>query len=73
MSEIDNHYLIFDRPHIYKCTCGYEVLMNVLDSRYFEKVYSKPENIKYLPCGHAVCAKKTINGKEQCVICLNKS
>ena len=61
------HHLVFDRPHIYKCTCGMVMMIFISEAEVKEKTLEHPKNIKYLPCGHAECA--LVNG--HCVICGN--
>lgn len=67
MNELDKHHLVFDRPHVYTCTCGY-VAYVFADGT--EKVAEGPKRkVEYLPCGHAVCAKTE---KFDCIICMMK-
>lgn len=67
MNELDKHYLVFDRPHIYKCSCGV-VMYWFPDGS--QKLAEKPKTkMEYLPCGHAVCAKMQ-DGR--CIICVMK-
>lgn len=64
MSEQQKHYLKFDRPHVYKCSCGFVVYL-LPDGT--EKVAEKPRGrVEYLPCGHAACAKTE---QFDCIIC----
>ena len=64
--ESDRHRLIYDRPHLYKYTCGMEVSMFVTSTELKESVVENPkEPVKYLECGHAACA---LEGGE-CVMC----
>lgn len=67
--EEDKHFLKFDRPHLYTCTCGMEYMMFVSDKGVTEKVLKYPKNVEYLPCGHAICAR---NEKGDCQICINR-
>ena len=64
-----NHWLKFDRPHIYKCSCGYvQVIFPIGDSNSYQ-ILERPKNkVEYMPCGHAVCARLE-NG--ECAICRN--
>jgi len=65
MSEIDKHYLKFDRPHIYKCTCG--VVAHLFPDG-TQKIMEMPKGkINYLACGHAACAKTE---QFDCIICV---
>lgn len=65
MSEMDKHYLKFDRPHIYECSCG--VVMYWLPDGTQELAEMPKGKIEYLPCGHAACAKT--NGFD-CILCI---
>jgi hypothetical protein len=67
MSETENHYLKFDRPHVYTCSCGFVVYLFPDAS---ETIAEKPKGkIKYLACGHAACAKTE---QFDCIICAMK-
>lgn len=63
MNEIDKHYLIFDSPHIYRCSCG--IAAYIFSDE--EKIFDMPtKEIEYLPCGHAICARTS---DYDCIIC----
>jgi hypothetical protein len=65
MSETDKHYLTFDRPHVYKCSCGFITYMHPDGT---ETIAEKPKGkIEYLACGHAACAK---TDQFDCIICV---
>lgn len=64
--EIDKHNLSYYSPHIYKCSCGIVAHFFMVDGW---KIAEMPKKIKYLPCGHAVCAK---TDQFDCVICAKK-
>lgn len=66
MNEMDKHFLVYDRPHVYKCSCGVVAWMTVLDGKADMKIDTMPKHIEYQPCGHAVCGK-TPEGF--CMIC----
>lgn len=63
--ELAKHRLTFDRPHLYKCECGFEVLSTPT----VEEIWERPKSVEYLPCGHAVCAMLEGVG---CLICANQ-
>lgn len=64
MNEIDRHHLVYDRPAVYKCSCGF---MEYLFPDGTMKIAEKPKGvIEYLPCGHAVCAKTSTF---DCILC----
>ena len=69
MSEVQEslkHRLFFDRPHIYKCKCGLVQMIYISEFKVEDKTLEIPPNIEYMPCGHAVCARRQ-DGK--CYIC----
>lgn len=66
MLEKEKHRLVFERPHIYKCSCGFVQMIFISEFKVEEKTLEFPKNIKYMPCGHAVCARRE-DGK--CIIC----
>lgn len=64
-----NHYMVFDRPHIYKCRCGYVQSIFPIGDNLSTHIYERPAGkVEYLPCGHAACARLE-NG--ECAICRN--
>lgn len=69
MKESQRHYLLFDRPHIYKCKCGMVQMIFISEFKVEEKTLEFPEHVEYMPCGHATCAKREDG---VCVICENK-
>jgi hypothetical protein len=63
--EIEKHYLVFERPHVYKCSCGV-VMYWFPDGT--QKLAEMPKTeVSYLPCGHAACAKTR---DFDCIICV---
>ena len=65
MDEIDKHYLKFDRPYIYTCSCGVVAFM---DRRVGFSIDEMPDKkIVYLERGHAVCARTE---QFDCIICV---
>ena len=64
MSEIDEHFLRFFSPHVYKCSCGMTAYLHPDGTKEIAE-YPKGE-IEYLPCGHASCAKAIMF---DCIIC----
>ena len=69
MSEIDKHHLVFDRPHFYKCKCGFVQMIFISEFKVEEKTFEYPKNVEYMSCGHATCAKRADGS---CIICLNR-
>ena len=69
MSEIDKHHLVFDRPHLYKCECGFVQMIYRSEFKVEEKTFEYPKNVEYMSCGHATCAKRADGS---CIICLNR-
>lgn len=69
MSEIDKHHLVFDRPHFYKCKCGFVQMIYISEFKVEEKTFEYPKNVEYMSCGHATCAKRADGS---CIICLNR-
>lgn len=67
----DKHYFVYDRPHIYKCSCGVVRMIFITPEKTVEKDLEIPAFVEYLPCGHAVCARQVVGGEEICVICRN--
>jgi len=65
MNEIDKHYLKFDRPHIYECTCGVVAFMDGSGGFKIEEMPDK--KIEYLECGHAICGRTE---QFDCIICV---
>lgn len=64
-----NHYMVFDRPHVYKCRCGYVQSIFPDGDKLKTHLYGYPsKETEYLACGHATCARLE-NG--ECVICRN--
>ncbi len=61
------HLLKYDRPHIYKCSCGYVQMIYITTEKVIEKTLESPDDVEYMPCGHAICAN--VNGV--CAICAN--
>lgn len=64
---LSEHYMKYDRPHIYSCSCGGLSVVTVIDGEVIEAVLTSPSMVEYLPCGHASCALKD----GACIICLN--
>ena len=65
-----NHWMKFDRPHIYKCTCGYvQTIFPIGDTNSYSILERPASKVEYMSCGHAVCARLE-NG--ECAICRNK-
>lgn len=66
MDEIDRHYMVSDRPGVFKCKCG--VISYIFEDG-SEKISSLPRNIHYLVCGHAECAQ---TDEYECIICVRE-
>lgn len=66
MDELEKHYLRYDRPHVYTCSCGVVMYWHPDGS---QKLAEKPDKIEYLPCGHAACGKTE---HFDCIICMMK-
>lgn len=63
--ELEKHFLVFERPHVYECTCGV-VMYWFPDGT--QKLAEMPKGeIEYLSCGHAACGR---TGGYGCVICV---
>lgn len=62
-----NHYMVLDRPYIYKCRCGYVQSIFPIGDNISTHIYKRPTTkVEYLPCGHAICAQLENN---KCAIC----
>ncbi len=69
MVNTKNHHLAFDRPHIYKCSCGLVQMIFISEFKVEEKTLEYPKNVEYMPCGHATCARRVDGNNEYCIIC----
>ena len=67
ISPLPLHYMKFDRPHIYTCTCGGHLMIFVGKKGATEKIMKEPKSLTPLSCGHAPCAFEN----DRCVLCLN--
>lgn len=64
MAEIDNHLLVFDRPSVYKCSCGFVAFLSRDGNM---NIVEHPKGkIEYMSCGHAKCATTDLF---KCSIC----
>lgn len=71
MNEIDRHVLKYDRPHVYSCTCGIVQMIFIHGDKVDEKILEWPKApIRYLPCGHAECAR---GSSGVCGICVESA
>jgi hypothetical protein len=58
-----NHYMVYQSPHIYGCTCGAKT--SIFPDG--EKVLESPKFVNIMSCGHADCCLKN----EKCMLCLS--